>query len=128
MILVPLALQKSNILNVLRLGDDIAAGLGVKVERDRRLLLIIAVSLAGASVAAGGAITFLGLVIPHIARKVIGPLHHYIIPVSALMGGLLLMVSDTIGRNVMTPTEIPVGIVVAILSAPYFVYLLMKEN
>ncbi|HLR62881.1 MAG TPA: iron ABC transporter permease [Lentibacillus sp.] len=127
LILVPYALQKSNTLNVLNLGDDIAGGLGSKVENDRRLLLIIAVALAGASVAAGGAIAFLGLVVPHIARRIIGPLHQYTIPISALMGGLLLMVSDTIGKNLLTSMEIPVGIVVAILSAPYFVYLLIKE-
>lgn len=127
LILVPYALQKSNTLNVLNLGDDIAGGLGSKVENDRRLLLIIAVALAGASVAAGGAIAFLGLVVPHIARRIIGPLHQYTIPISALMGGLLLMVSDTIGKNLLTSMEIPVGIVVAILSAPYFVYLLINE-
>lgn len=128
LILVPYALQKSNTLNVLNLGDDIAEGLGSKVESDRRVLLIIAVALAGASVAAGGAIAFLGLVVPHITRRIIGPLHQYTIPISALMGGLLLMVSDTIGKNLLTPMEIPVGIVVAILSTPYFIYLLIREK
>lgn len=126
--LVPLALQKANILNVLTLGDDVAAGLGSRVERERRTLLLIAVALAGASVAAGGAIAFLGLVVPHIARKIIGPLHQYIIPIAALIGALLLMVSDMIGQNLLDPTQIPVGIVVAILSTPYFVYLLIKTN
>ncbi|ALX48671.1 iron ABC transporter permease [Lentibacillus amyloliquefaciens] len=128
LILVPYALQKSNTLNVLNFGDDIAEGLGSKVESDRRVLLIIAVALAGASVAAGGAIAFLGLVVPHITRRIIGPLHQYTIPISALMGGLLLMVSDTIGKNLLTPMEIPVGIVVAILSTPYFIYLLIREK
>ncbi|WP_164669525.1 FecCD family ABC transporter permease [Virgibacillus doumboii] len=128
LILVPYALQKANSLNVLTLGDDIAAGLGSKVERERRILLVIAVALAGASVAAGGAIAFLGLVVPHVARKIIGPMHQYIIPISALIGALLLMVADTIGKNLLSPTEIPVGIVVAILSAPYFIYLLIKTK
>ncbi|WP_188634137.1 FecCD family ABC transporter permease [Lentibacillus kapialis] len=128
LILIPYALQKSNTLNVLNLGDDIAGGLGTKVEGDRRILLTIAVALAGASVAAGGAIAFLGLVVPHIVRRIIGPLHQYTIPISALMGGLLLMVSDTIGKNLLTPLEIPVGIVVAIISTPYFIYLLIKEK
>ncbi|WP_077325055.1 FecCD family ABC transporter permease [Virgibacillus siamensis] len=128
LLLVPFAMQKAHILNVLTLGDDVAAGLGSKVEKERRTLLLIAVALAGASVAAGGAIAFLGLVVPHIARKIIGPLHQYIIPIAALIGALLLMVSDTIGNNLLNPTQIPVGIVVAILSTPYFIYLLIKTN
>lgn len=128
LILVPYALHKANVLNVLNLGDDVAAGLGSKVEGDRRLLLLIAVALAGASVAAGGAIAFLGLVVPHIARRIIGPLHQYIIPISTLIGALLLMASDTIGKNLLTPTEIPAGVVVAVLSTPYFVYLLVKTK
>ncbi|MRG87776.1 FecCD family ABC transporter permease [Salinibacillus xinjiangensis] len=127
-ILIPYALHKSNALNVITLGDEVAAGLGSKVEKERRILLIIAVALAGASVAAGGAIAFLGLVVPHITRKIIGPLHQYVIPISTLTGALLLMVADTIGKNLLTPTQIPVGIVVSILSAPYFVYLLMKTK
>lgn len=127
-ILIPLALQKAHALNVLTLGDDVASGLGSNVEKERRILLFIAVALAGASVAAGGGIAFLGLVVPHIARKLIGPLHQYIIPLSTLIGALLLMVSDTIGKNILAPTEIPVGIIVAILSTPYFVYLLMKTK
>ncbi|RLL46584.1 iron ABC transporter permease [Oceanobacillus piezotolerans] len=128
LILIPVALQKAKALNVFNLGDDLASGLGTSIERERSVLLLIAVALAGASVAAGGAIAFLGLVVPHIARKLIGPLHQYIIPISALIGALLLMVADTIGKNVLAPTTIPVGIVVAIISVPYFVYLLMKSK
>lgn len=128
LILIPIALHKAHSLNVLNLGDDVASGLGTNVESERRLLLLIAVALAGASVAAGGGIAFLGLVVPHIARKIMGPLHQYIIPVSALIGALLLMVSDTIGKNLLAPTEIPVGIIVSLLSAPYFVYLLIRTK
>lgn len=126
LILIPIALHKAHGLNVLNLGDDVASGLGSSVEKERRLLLLIAVALAGASVAAGGGIAFLGLVVPHIARKIMGPLHQFIIPISTLVGALLLLVSDTIGKNILAPTEIPVGIIVAILSTPYFVYLLIK--
>ncbi|TFJ93570.1 FecCD family ABC transporter permease [Lentibacillus salicampi] len=128
LILIPIALVKANALNVLNLGDDIAAGLGSKVEGDRLILLLVAVALAGASVAAGGAIAFLGLVVPHLARKIIGPLSHYTIPVSALIGALLLMAADMVGKNLLAPMEIPVGVVVSILSAPYFIYLLIKVN
>jgi len=128
LLLIPVALHKAHSLNVLNLGDEVASGLGTKVESERRMLLFIAVALAGASVAAGGGIAFLGLVVPHIARKLIGPLHHYIIPISTLLGALLLLVSDTIGKIVLAPTEIPVGIIVSILSAPYFVYLLVRTK
>ncbi|KAA9028442.1 FecCD family ABC transporter permease [Niallia endozanthoxylica] len=128
LILIPIALSKAHGLNVLHLGDDLAKGLGTSVERERQMLLLIAVALAGASVAAGGGIAFLGLVVPHIARKLMGPLHQYIIPLSTLIGALLLMVSDTIGKNLLAPTQIPVGIVVSILSAPYFIYLLIKAK
>jgi len=128
LILIPIALHKAHSLNVMNLGDEVASGLGTPVESERRFLLFVAVALAGASVAAGGGIAFLGLVIPHIARKIMGPLHQYIIPVSALLGALLLMVSDTIGKNLLAPTEIPVGIIVSLLSAPYFVYLLIRTK
>lgn len=128
LVLIPYTLHKANALNVLNLGDQVASGLGSNVEKERRILLLTAVALAGACVAAGGGIAFLGLVVPHIARRIIGPLHQYIIPISALIGALLLMVADTIGNNILAPTEIPVGIVVSILSVPYFVYLLMKTK
>jgi len=125
--LIPYALYKARTLNALNLGDGVAAGLGAQVEKERMILLFTAVALAGASVAAGGAIAFLGLLVPHIARKIIGPMHQYIIPISALIGALLLMCADTIGKNIFA-TEIPVGIVVSILSIPYFLYLLIKTN
>lgn len=128
LILIPVAIKKSKSLNVFHLGDDVAAGLGTRVERERGLLLLIAVALAGAAVAAGGAIAFLGLVVPHIVRKIVGPLHQYVIPISALLGALILMAADMIASNVLAPTSIPVGIIVSIVSTPYFIYLLMKTN
>lgn len=128
LILIPIAINKARNLNVFHLGDDVASGLGTHVERERGILLLIAVALAGASVAAGGAIAFLGLVVPHIVRKLVGPLHHYVIPISALLGAFILMAADMIGSNILAPTTIPVGIVVSIVSTPYFVYLLMKTN
>ncbi|AXI07850.1 iron ABC transporter permease [Oceanobacillus zhaokaii] len=128
LLLIPIAIYKAKALDVFNLGDEVAAGLGIKIEKERGILLLIAVALAGAAVAAGGAIAFLGLVVPHIARKLIGPLHQLIIPISTLIGALLLMVADTIGKNILAPSEIPVGVVVSILSAPYFIYLLMKAK
>ncbi|WP_059104630.1 FecCD family ABC transporter permease [Shouchella shacheensis] len=124
--LIPLVMIQANRLNVMRLGDESAVSLGIHVERSRRWLLVLAVALAGASVAAGGAISFLGLVAPHIARRLVGPRHQTMIPVAALIGALILLFADMIGRNILSPSEVPVGIIVAILGAPYFLYLLMK--
>ncbi|WP_370570225.1 FecCD family ABC transporter permease [Paenibacillus sp. JCM 10914] len=126
-LLVPYALYQSQSLNVLNLGDHTATGLGLKVERKRRTLLLISVALAGACVAVGGGIAFLGLVAPHLARKLVGPRHQSMLPVSALLGSLVLLVSDMIGKNLMAPSEIPVGLVVSCLGAPYFIYLLIRD-
>lgn len=128
LILIPYAIYKSRYLNVLNLGDRLATGLGTKVEAERRKLLVVAVGLAGASVAVGGGIGFLGLVAPHLARRLVGPKHEVLLPTAALMGALLLLVADLIGRNILAPSEVPVGIVVSILGAPYFIYLLMKTR
>jgi iron complex transport system permease protein len=128
LLLLPFAFYKSHVLNLLNLGDQVAKGLGIRVERERRLLLLVAVALAGFGVAAGGGIAFLGLVAPHISKRIMGPKHQMFLPVTALLGSLLLLLADTIGKNILAPTEIPVGIVVAILSAPYFIYLLMKAK
>lgn len=127
-ILIPYTIYKARYLNVLNLGDSVATGLGAAVEKERRTLLVLAVALAGACVAVGGGIAFLGLVAPHLARRLVGPKHQIMLPTSALMGALLLIVADTIGRNILSPAEIPVGIVVSVLGAPYFIYLLMKTN
>ncbi|WP_194191251.1 FecCD family ABC transporter permease [Clostridium chrysemydis] len=122
-----LIFYKSRYLNVLNLGDDISIGLGVNVEKERRKLIIYAVILAGVSTSVAGSIGFLGLISPHIGRKLVGPNHKKLIPVSALIGALLLVFSDTISRNLIAPLEIPVGIVVAVVGVPYFIYLMVKE-
>ncbi|MFP5107051.1 FecCD family ABC transporter permease [Neobacillus sp. C211] len=128
LLLLPCALYKAHTLNILNLGDQVATGLGIRVEKERRLLLLAAVALAGFSVAAGGGIAFLGLVAPHIAKRLIGPKHQLFLPITAVLGSFLLLLADTIGRNLLAPTQIPVGIVVAIFSAPYFIFLLMKAK
>jgi iron complex transport system permease protein len=128
LLLLPFALYKAHILNIMNLGDQVATGLGIHVEKERRLLLLVAVALAGFSVAAGGGIAFLGLVAPHIAKRLIGPKHQLFLPITAVLGSFLLLLADTIGRNLLAPTQIPVGIVVAIFSAPYFIFLLMKAK
>ena len=128
LLLLPFALYKAHTLNIMNLGDQVATGLGIRVEKERRLFLLVAVALAGFSVAAGGGIAFLGLVAPHISKRLIGPKHQLFLPITAVLGSFLLLLADTIGKNLLAPTQIPVGIVVAIFSAPYFIFLLMKAK
>jgi iron complex transport system permease protein len=127
LILIPFTIYKSRYLNILQLGDNLSIGLGLDVEKDRRKFILLSVALAGSSVAVGGGITFLGLVAPHIARKIVGPQHERFILTSALLGSLILLFADMIGRVIIMPSELPVGIVVSFLGAPYFLYLLMKN-
>ncbi|OZI13349.1 iron ABC transporter permease [Bacillaceae bacterium SAS-127] len=125
-IFIPLAFYKARELNVLYLGDEAATGLGAKVNAERSKLLFVSVALASACVAVGGGIAFLGLVSPHLARKLVGTNYQFVLPTAALLGALILLLADMIGRNLLTPTEIPVGIVVSCIGAPYLIYLLMK--
>ncbi|MGP0586482.1 FecCD family ABC transporter permease [Paenibacillus timonensis] len=127
-VLMPYVFLKSRALNVLNLGDQTATGLGTPLERSRLGLLAAAVGLTGACVAVGGGISFVGLIAPHLARRLVGPKHEYLLPASALAGGLLVILGDTLGRWVLQPAEIPTGIVVAIIGAPYFLYLLTKSR
>ncbi|WP_339286730.1 iron ABC transporter permease [Paenibacillus sp. FSL E2-0201] len=127
-ILLPFAFYKARILNVLNLGDHTSLGLGMRVEKERILLLVTAVALAGSCVAVSGGIGFVGLIAPHLARKLVGPRHQVLLPASALTGALLMITADTIGRWVLQPAEVPTGIVVAIIGAPYFLYLLAKSK
>lgn len=122
-----LTIYKARYLDVLNLGDEISTGLGIKVEKERRKLIIYAVILSGVATSVAGSISFLGLVSPHIARKLVGPKHKKLIPTAALIGTLMLLISDTISRNLLAPIEIPVGIVVSIIGVPYFIYLMLSN-
>jgi len=128
LVLVPLVLAKARVLNVLNLGDQTASGLGAPVERERMILLAAAAVLAGACVSVSGGIGFVGLIGPHLARRLVGPKHQFLLPASALVGSLLVLVADTLGRVILQPSEIPAGILVAILGAPYFLYLLSRTK
>lgn len=122
-----LAIYKSRYIDALNLGDEISIGLGVEAEKERRKLIIYAVILAGVATSVSGSISFLGLLSPHIGRKLVGPKHKKLIPTAALIGTLILLIADTISRNILAPMEIPVGIVVAIIGVPYFIYLMLAE-
>lgn len=126
--LIPFAYYKARVLDILALNEMTAIGLGINGTKERKRLLVLAVLLAGACVAVGGGLTFLGLIAPHIAKKLVGSLHYRVIPFSALIGALLLLMSDTISRIIIAPAELPVGIVLAILGTPYFIYLLLQTR
>lgn len=125
-VFLPLALIGSRSLNNLSLGESVARSLGSRVELERGLLLLVSVALAAAAVAAAGTVAFVGLMAPHLARRLVGPAHEGVLPTAALMGGLIVAAADLAGRTVLAPVEIPCGIVTAIVGAPYFVYLLYR--
>ncbi|WP_273843097.1 FecCD family ABC transporter permease [Rubrobacter calidifluminis] len=119
-----LALSGVRPLNVLALGDEAAAALGVRVERERGLLLLYSVALSAAVVATAGTVGFVGLMAPHIARRLVGPSQGGVLPVAAVAGGVLVVFADFVGRVVFAPLELPCGIVTAAVGAPFFIYLL----
>lgn len=114
--------------NILQLGDEMAAGLGVNVSRVRILLSAVGAFLAAATVSVAGMIGFIGLVVPHIARMMVGSDYRALLPVSTLLGALLLLAADTLGRTLITGMEIPVGIVMAATGGPFFLYMLRKKG
>jgi iron complex transport system permease protein len=115
-------------LNVLVLGNETSIGLGVALKRKFLRLSIAAVGIASGCVALGGSIFFIGLISPHVARKLVGHNYKVLLPASALIGALLLLAADTIARTVSFKTDIPAGIIVTMLSVPYFLYLLMRSK
>lgn len=128
LILIPYILSKSSVMDILTLSDDIAYGLGASVKKERRKLLAAAVALAASCVAVSGSISFVGLIAPHLSRRLVGPRHGVLLSTSILIGAVLVSLADTIGRVIIQPSEIPTGIVVAIIGAPYFLYLLSNSK
>ncbi|MEC0230116.1 iron ABC transporter permease [Paenibacillus alba] len=127
-IFFPYVFSKWKVLNAFSLGDEVTSGMGVAVNRERLLLLMSAVALSCASVAMAGGIGFLGLVAPHLARRLVGPMHQYLLPTAGLIGLVILVAADTIGRSIFQPNAIPAGVVVAAVGAPYFLYLLVRSK
>ncbi|NOV01859.1 FecCD family ABC transporter permease [Paenibacillus planticolens] len=127
-VLLPIVWSNFAKLNVFQLGDDITASLGLNLVKQRFLLLLLAVALAGISVSAVGAIGFIGLIAPHIARSLVGSRHQWLIPLAAVIGADLMLLGDLLGRIIILPREVPVGIMTAVIGAPYFIYLLRKER
>lgn len=115
-------------ISLISMGDDVAANLGVKTKRIRILGMLTAVILAGVSVSVVGSIGFVGLVIPHISRRLVGVDYRFIIPVSALLGAVLLVLADLGARMVNPPRELAIGVMVALVGVPFFLYLARKER
>jgi iron complex transport system permease protein len=123
-----IALVAARTINIQELGDEVATGLGGKVQRQRFTLLMISTALIGSAVAFAGGIGFVGLMAPHMARRLVGSSFGALLPASALIGGILVMLADLIGRTLFSPLEIPAGVFTAGIGAPYFIYLLFKTR
>lgn len=122
------AMKRHRLLDILQLGDETAISVGIAVKKERIVSLLLAVMLAASAISVTGGINFLGLLAPHIARKCGFTQQKQVLPLAALFGSLLLLVSDTIGRLLPGNGEMPAGIIVAIIGAPYFLYLLIKTS
>lgn len=114
--------------NIQELGDELATGVGSAIQKNRLLLLVLSTALTGSAVAFAGAIGFVGLMAPHIGRRLVGSSFGALLPVSALIGAILVMVADLIGRTLFSPLEVPTGVFTAAIGAPYFIYLLYKTR
>ncbi|MBR2773706.1 MAG: iron ABC transporter permease [Selenomonadaceae bacterium] len=114
-------------LNVLQLGDEVATGLGLRVNLVRTILTAIAALLAASAVCVVGLLGFVGLIVPHTARLILGSDYRLLLPGAALLGAAVVTISDTFARTIFAPTELPVGILMAMLGAPFFLYLLRRE-
>ncbi|MBP2659880.1 MAG: ABC-type transporter, integral rane subunit [Firmicutes bacterium] len=113
-------------LNALQLGDEVAKGLGIRVEKARFFLVVLAALLAASAVSVAGLLGFVGLIIPHIARMLVGSDFEYLMPCAAVLGATIVVAADTVARTIFSPVEVPVGIFMAFLGAPFFIYLLRK--
>ncbi|MGM9561151.1 MAG: FecCD family ABC transporter permease [Phascolarctobacterium sp.] len=122
-----LALASASYLNILQLGDEMARGLGVNVEVTRIIMTAIAALLAASAVSVVGLLGFVGLVVPHAARLLIGSDYRFLLPAAALLGVAIVTLSDTFARVIFAPIELPVGIIMAFLGAPFFLFLLRRE-
>ncbi|KKB09892.1 FecCD family ABC transporter permease [Devosia chinhatensis] len=115
-------------LNALTLGEATAAHLGVPVQRFKRVAILAVAAATGASVAVSGGIGFVGIVVPHLLRLVIGPDHRYLLPATALLGASFLLLADALSRTIVAPAELPIGIVTAAFGGPFFLWILLRRR
>lgn len=128
LVLMPVAFIKARTMNILQFKQEVPVALGLRVESERRLLLCLSAALAGACVAAGGGIAFIGLLAPHLARRLCGPNYFSNVPLAALIGAALVLIADMIGKNLLAPADIPVGIVISVIGAPYLIFMLLTRK
>ncbi|AUO05209.1 iron ABC transporter permease [Paenibacillus jamilae] len=127
-ILIPVIWLKSYVLDLFQLHEHTAKSLGVATEKEKSILLLSSIGLVSACVSVSGGIGFVGLLSPHIARRLVGLHHRFVIPVCGMIGMVLVLLSDFIAKTVVAPAEIPVGLIIAVIGVPYFVVLLMKKT
>lgn len=127
-ILLLVAWLQSRNVDIQALGDEIAQSAGARVQMQRLLLIGLSVALAGAAISIGGAIAFIGLIAPHMARKLVGPSFSKVLPVSALIGAILLLVADLVARTAFLPRDVPAGVFTAAIGAPFFLYQLYRNR
>lgn len=126
--LIPIIVRKSYILDLFHLDEDSVISVGVASEKEKAVLLLCSIGIVSACVSVSGGIGFIGLMAPHIAKRLVGNSHRRIIPVCGIVGAVLVLVSDFIGKTVFAPAELPVGIVIAIIGVPYFIFLLYRKK
>ncbi|ASS67129.1 iron ABC transporter permease [Paenibacillus sp. RUD330] len=127
-VLLPLAWFQARHVNIQALGDEVAGSAGAHVQRSRLILLLLSVALAGAAIAIGGAISFIGLMAPHMARKLVGSSFGGLLPASALIGAIILLAADLAARTAFSPLDIPAGVFTAAIGAPFFLYMLYRHR
>ena len=118
----------ANALNALLLGENNARYLGVPVDTVKWIIVALVALGVGAGVAVSGMIGFVGLVVPHLIRLWLGPNHRVLLPASALLGAILLILADLLARTIVVPAELPIGIVTAVMGGPFFLYLLLRDR
>nr|WP_234396983.1 iron ABC transporter permease [Bacillus massiliglaciei] len=128
LVLVPIIYRKAYMLDLFQLEEASMKSIGVKVGKEKSILLLSSIGLVSACVSVSGSIGFVGLMAPHIARRLVGIKHRYMIPICGLIGVLLVVLSDFIAKTVFAPAELPAGIVISLIGVPYFLYLLIKTR
>ena len=127
-VFLPLIFKKASLLDLFQLEESSLKSIGVSVEKEKSILLLSSIGLVSACVSVSGSIGFVGLMAPHIAKRLVGIHHQHVLPVCGAIGMLLVILSDFIAKNIFAPAELPVGIVISIIGVPYFLYLLVKTK
>jgi iron complex transport system permease protein len=125
---IVLLMRESRNLNAVTLGDKEAYYLGIDITRLRQRIVVLTAVIVGVGVALTGIVAFVGLVVPHLIRLTSSSNHSVVIPGSALLGAILVLLADGVGRSIISPAELPIGILTALLGGPFFVYLIMRQK